>query len=172
MGKECKCAPTVINGMNNLYFKVTKLIRRSIKSIYSYTYLMIFISLYPLLYIYNSHIWYNGNYPNKRTSVCPSLYCVLIFFHLFAQWASLRIPVLELHFVYHAEHAIITWRHNGPYGVPNHQPHDCLLNRLFRRRSKKTSNLRVTGLCAVSDCVPVVTEKSVLYQCQFKGTCK
>ena len=28
------------------------------------------------------------------------------------------------------------------------QPHDCLLNRLFRRRSKKTSKLRVTGLCA------------------------
>ena len=25
--------------------------------------------------------------------------------------------------------------------------HDCLLNRLFRRRSKKTSKLRVTGLC-------------------------
>ena len=32
--------------------------------------------------------------------------------------------------------------------VPNHQPHDCLLNRLFRCRSKKTSKLRVTGLCA------------------------
>ena len=30
----------------------------------------------------------------------------------------------------------------------NHQPHDCLLNRLFRRRLKKTSKLRVTGLCA------------------------
>ena len=28
------------------------------------------------------------------------------------------------------------------------QPHDCLLNRLFRRRLKKTSKLRVTGLCA------------------------
>ena len=26
--------------------------------------------------------------------------------------------------------------------------YDCLLNRLFRRRSKKTSKLRVTGLCA------------------------
>ena len=26
--------------------------------------------------------------------------------------------------------------------------HDCLLNRLFRCRSKKTSKLRVTGLCA------------------------
>ena len=31
--------------------------------------------------------------------------------------------------------------------VSNHQPHDCLLNRLFTRRSKKTSKLRVTGLC-------------------------
>ena len=30
----------------------------------------------------------------------------------------------------------------------NHQPHDCLLNRLFRRRSKKISKLRVTGLFA------------------------
>ena len=33
------------------------------------------------------------------------------------------------------------------FSVSNHQPHDCLLNRLFRRRSKKTSKLRVTGLC-------------------------
>ena len=42
----------------------------------------------------------------------------------------------------------LRWRHNGRDGVSNHQPHDCLLNRLFRRRSKKTSKLRVTGLCA------------------------
>ena len=33
-------------------------------------------------------------------------------------------------------------------GVLNHQPRDCLLNRSFRRRSKKTFKLRVTGLCA------------------------
>ena len=39
------------------------------------------------------------------------------------------------------------WRHNGRDSVSHHQPHDCLLNRLFRRRSKKTSKLRVTGLC-------------------------
>ena len=32
--------------------------------------------------------------------------------------------------------------------VSNHHPHDCLLKRLFMRRSKKTSKLRVTGLCA------------------------
>ena len=40
------------------------------------------------------------------------------------------------------------WRHNGCDDVSNHQHHHCLLNRLFRRRSKKTSKLRVTSLCA------------------------
>ena len=39
-------------------------------------------------------------------------------------------------------------RHNDHGGVSNHQPQDCLLNRLFRRTSKKTPKLRVTGLCA------------------------
>ena len=33
----------------------------------------------------------------------------------------------------------LQWRHNGRDGVSNHQPHDGLLNRLFRCRSKKTS---------------------------------
>ena len=42
-------------------------------------------------------------------------------------------------------HTICT-RHNGLDGVSNHQPYDYLLSRLFRRRSKKTSKLRVTGL--------------------------
>ena len=39
------------------------------------------------------------------------------------------------------------WRHNERDGVLNHQRPDCLLQRLFRRRSKKTSKHRVTGLC-------------------------
>ena len=39
----------------------------------------------------------------------------------------------------------LQWRHNG---VSNQQPHHCLFNRLFRRRSKKTPKLRVTGPCA------------------------
>ena len=41
----------------------------------------------------------------------------------------------------------LLWLHNGRDCVSNHQPHDCLLNHLFRRRSKKTSKLRITGLC-------------------------
>ena len=47
------------------------------------------------------------------------------------------------------------WRHNVHDCVSNHQPHDCLLERLFRRRSKKTSKLRVTGLCAGNSPGPV-----------------
>ena len=42
----------------------------------------------------------------------------------------------------------LRWRHNDRDGVSNHQRLDCLLNRLCRRRSKKASKLRVTGLCA------------------------
>ena len=41
----------------------------------------------------------------------------------------------------------LRWLYNERDSVSNHQPHDCLLNRLFRRRSKQTSKLRVTGLC-------------------------
>ena len=41
----------------------------------------------------------------------------------------------------------LRWRHNGSDSVSNHQPYDCLLNYLYRRRSKKTSKLRITGLC-------------------------
>ena len=41
----------------------------------------------------------------------------------------------------------LRWHHNEHDGVSNHQPHDWLLNCLFRRRSKKASKLRITGLC-------------------------
>ena len=41
----------------------------------------------------------------------------------------------------------LQWRYNGRDSVSNHQPHNCLLNHLFRCRSKKTSKLHVTGLC-------------------------
>ena len=44
-------------------------------------------------------------------------------------------------------HIPLQWRHNERDGVCDHQPLDCLLSRLFGRKSKKTSKLRVTGLC-------------------------
>ena len=68
-----------------------------------------------------------------------------IFFPKFSQYTPKARYVVSL-----------LWRHNGRDGVSNHQPHDCLLNRLFRRRSKKTSKLRVTGLCAGNSPVSLV----------------
>ena len=49
----------------------------------------------------------------------------------------------------------LRWRHNDHDDVSNHQLHGRLLNRLFRRRSKKTSKLRVTGLCVGNSPGPV-----------------
>ena len=57
-------------------------------------------------------------------------------------------PKYRIVFYITTQNISLRWRHNGRDSVSNHQPHDCLLNRLFRRRSKKTSKLRVTGLCA------------------------
>ena len=41
----------------------------------------------------------------------------------------------------------LQWRHNDRDGASNHRRLDCLLSRLFKCRSKKTSRLFVTGLC-------------------------
>ena len=47
----------------------------------------------------------------------------------------------------------LQWRQNGHDGISNHQPHDCLLNRLFRHISRKTPKPHVTGLCAANSLV-------------------
>ena len=77
----------------------------------------------------------------------PSLLLSLHFFVRFLSsvtisfWYPLNLCV---HWCFYIP---LHWRHNWHDGVSNHQPHDCLLNRLFRRRLKKTSKLCVTGLC-------------------------
>ena len=67
-------------------------------------------------------------------------------------WPSLTLWYWEWNFMgYYVISAgccsSLRWRHNEHDGVSSHQPQGCLLNRLFGRRSKKTSKLRVTGLC-------------------------
>ena len=70
-------------------------------------------------------------------------------------WTKWR-PFCRRHFQIHIrEWKALHWRHNDHDGVSNHQPHGCLLNRLFRHRSKKTSKLRVTGLCVGNSPRPV-----------------
>ena len=62
------------------------------------------------------------------------------------------------------QNGTLQWRHNERDGVPNHRPHECLFNRLFRRRSKKTSKLRVTGLCAGNP--PVTSLTNATWRCR------
>ena len=50
-------------------------------------------------------------------------------------------------FIFECTIVALQLRNNERDGLSKHQPHDCLLNDLFRCRSKKTSKLRVTGLC-------------------------
>ena len=45
-----------------------------------------------------------------------------------------------------AKMCTLQWRHKELAGISNHQPHDFLLNRLFTRRSKKTSPWPVWGI--------------------------
>ena len=59
----------------------------------------------------------------------PVTWKMVSFSSLFTSSPTFELPPLQ-------------WRHNGRDGVSNHQLHDCLLNRLFRRRSKKTPKLR------------------------------
>ena len=87
------------------------------------------------------NMWFSGAMPRyirqSYSGVDSSIYVMCIMFHLGIQ------TILESW-----QWFILHWRHNGHDGVPNHEPHHCLLNHIFERRSKKTSKLRVTGLCA------------------------
>ena len=58
-------------------------------------------------------------------------------------WRSLCISQT----LFHCFDQALQWRHNERNDVSNHWCIDCLLKRLFRRRSKKPSKLRVSGLC-------------------------
>ena len=74
------------------------------------------------------------------------LKCTRSQFSLYIDVSSLNLHVYDLSHNWFM-HITSQWRHNGCDCVSNHQPHDCLLSRFFRHRSKKTSKLRVTGIC-------------------------
>ena len=113
----------------------------------------------------------NGLTPNRQQTIVWTNYSI-VYWHIYA---SLNIDELTyicdmiIHnlqgYCHWANHRLapvpakLSWRiwqngsvnnplqscHNGHDGVSTHQPHDCLLNRLFGCRSKKTSKPRVTG---------------------------
>ena len=79
---------------------------------------------------------------------------ILWFFCFENIWIVNQIILLHFKFNFGSS---LQWRQYGRTGVSNHQPRHCLLNRIFRRRSNKTSKLRVTGLCVGNS---LVTDES------------
>ena len=80
-----------------------------------------------------------------------AIYSSAIFLGKYSFWFEINKVAICLHIVtrelFHHDFSALQWRHNGHDGISNHQAHGCLLNRLFRHRSKKTTKLCVTGLC-------------------------
>ena len=83
------------------------------------------------------------------------IYCahVFVIYHNMMLWCISCIFFLNEGWGYHGIFIIsVRWCCNimvtsyCAYGVSNPQSHDCLLNCLFRRRSKKTPKLPLTGL--------------------------
>ena len=100
------------------------------------------VKIHIYAFIYDAAVWKREKQNAIWTIVTPVL-VPNVYINLHALILDYRILTLQ-------------WRHNGRDGVSNHQGPDCLLNCLFRRRSKKTSKLCVTGLCEGNS--PVTSE--------------
>ena len=79
-----------------------------------------------------------------------SLLLYLIYICIYMYMADCFSTVTFKHTYVWSFHMLLPWRHNERDGVSNHRRLHCLLNCWFRRRSKNTWKLRVTGLCAVN----------------------
>ena len=80
------------------------------------------------------------------------MWCIYPYYSvlLYSHWGRIApVPVQQYWKI------SLRWRHNGHDAVSNHQRLDCLLDCLLRHRSKKTSKLRITGLCAGNSPGPV-----------------
>ena len=79
----------------------------------------------------NLKYWWQWNLPWEK--LCHGLLTLITELHFL-------IPVISLQ-------RLRNINYGGRDSVSNYQRLNCLLKRLFRFRSKKTSKLRVTGLC-------------------------
>ena len=95
-----------------------------------------FFSLYPLVTI---GCWVLLTF-DASISVCPSMCSIKDFqktVHNLPSWARYGMSFVSS----------LQWRHNERDVVSNIQPHDCLLKRLFRCKSKNIKALRHWPLC-------------------------
>ena len=104
-------------------------------------FLFYFVSFLTLCQYYHVSVWY---FPS-----CLGMFSFALTFTLKCKHGFVLLSFVVVLSVFRESiYWSLQWRRNGHDGVSNHQAYDCLLNRLFRRRSKKTSKPRVTGLCA------------------------
>ena len=72
--------------------------------------------------------------------VTDDLWIQYVWFHYIKRMSDICLLL-------YTKSSTLQWRHNERRRVSNHQFLECLLNRLFRRRSKKTPKFSVNGLC-------------------------
>ena len=87
-------------------------------------------SVMSCVYVDDVDIWY------------PSSLSFVIILKMWAYYSGNALYLCLLNI-----HVALQWRHKEPHGVLKHRYLECLLSRLFRRTSKKTSKPSVTGLC-------------------------
>ena len=97
----------------------------------------------PLGWVMGCVLWFRVRFMLRFSHCCALLtHCGLLMpygiMDLSQHWFSCLMAT---------SHYLNQWPHNECDGFSNHQPHAFLLRCLFRRRSKKTSKLRVTGIC-------------------------
>ena len=92
--------------------------------------------------VYNRwHVGPGAYNDNKRGM---DLYCCRDLILLQADMSmAVRLSIRKLH-------RPLQWRHNGHDGVSNHQPHHCLLNRLFSADQRKYQSSASLAFCAVN----------------------
>ena len=89
--------------------------------------------------------WNTGSMKKKEQKINDSCFYLIRNVIILIRWRNLTVHWLSktkyLQPPYHT--TTLQWRHNESDGVSNHQPHDCLLNRLLCNRL-----LRVIGTCS------------------------
>ena len=64
------------------------------------------------------------------------------------RWAVYKSNGTIHNMVFDDMSSTLQWRHNERGGVSNHQPHYCLLNRLFKAQIKKHQRYALPAICA------------------------
>ena len=88
-----------------------------------------------------------GSWTNTQVNLLPKITMTQIYLIFFLTRNLSTVKSTSRLFLLIAGGSALRRRHNERDGVSHHRRLDYLLNRLFRRGSKKTSKLHANGLC-------------------------